>query len=96
MKIELAMIAMMLVGQAQQKPPGNIIPAPYFTGSPLKLPASWSHEVKGGVYTVTFRDPNNEWRCAISSTVEGRNEMKSFTMFCYDTTAEGNKPQEIK
>jgi hypothetical protein len=56
----------------------------------------WTNEVKDGVYIATFTDPNNKWRCYITSTDgdgTGR-AIQSFTMTCVDTTLSG-VPQPV-
>ena len=63
--------------------------------TPISPPiATWTQGVKDGVYTATFTDPNNHWRCVVSAT-EGEGTRKgiiAFTTVCYDTTETGNVP----
>lgn len=90
----LLLASVAAVGQAQVKPtnllcdtehPKNCVTTITMSESPPM--ATWNEELKDGVYTATFRDPNNKWRCYISGTAEnGRDGTTRFTMICVDTT----------
>lgn len=49
-----------------------------------------TNETKDGVHTISVIDPNNHWRCVVSSTVPAHPgnplhaEMTSFTLVCMD------------
>jgi hypothetical protein len=49
----------------------------------IKPLATWTDRItKDGHYHSELDDPNNEWRCFIASTVEGRFEVTAFTVVC--------------
>lgn len=94
--------------EKQVKPP-VVKQEPIISGSSLLVSATpftipeppiWTHEVKNGAYMMTFTDPQNHWRCFITSVreVNPRNAFGSpasaFTVICYDTSLEENKPNE--
>jgi hypothetical protein len=51
--------------------------------------ATWEHHVTDGVYTATFTDPGNHWRCAVTSHLETGSgfdtKTTAFTVVCIDT-----------
>lgn len=60
--------------------------------------ATLMHKVDNGVYTLTFKDPNNRWRCVVTSQMHTRpdnplyDSVSAFTVTCYDTTDPMNVP----
>lgn len=97
MKIELmALLAAAFASQVLHPKADSMQdhPIPAYPTSTGDNRAVWQHGVKDGVYTATFRDPNNLWRCVVASTVGESNPEgpSSFTVLCYDTKSSRNKP----
>lgn len=62
-------------------PPSNtselIVPAP------AVAKAAFNDSLKNGIYTATFTDPTNKWRCY--PAVSGYGEHQVFTLVCVQT-----------
>jgi hypothetical protein len=80
----------------QEKPPAQVLtvcsPAtdkncPALTYSVWQQPPTpeWTHSVKNGVYTATFTDPENHWRCYVTGRMP-EDYPTAFTVTCVDTT----------
>ena len=69
---------------------------------PADLSVSNATDAKTGVHTITISDPDNHWRCVVTSTVPVHpvnplhTEISAFTMTCFDATGLDPVPAKSK
>ena len=95
MKIALMLMFAMTAGGQIPKPGTNGAGAGDVQGAPKDWPsyittapkpgANWDYYLKDGAYHADFIDPDNKWRCYVSSTVTSGPGISSFTVTCVDT-----------